>query len=216
MRSFLVKSAVFFVTFKSKPKTYKYMNNPAKCYVVQIINLIAVCFIFSAYIHAQTDRNALKLQNLENKITMAESKVAAAELKLSVADSLITSGDLRISQAEEYFAQIEEEQKKLEKEYRINSRALHKLAKSKDKETAEKAEEDLKELNTRYKEEARLQETEIKNLTRQASRARSDIDKGLDMQKTATQKLKDAHKALEIAKKNHESFAETLEGESSK
>lgn len=190
------------------------MNYPGNSKIKQLFILMAGCLMISYQIHAQTDRNELKLQNLKNKISMAESKVAAAELKLSIADSLITSGDLRISQAEENFAQIEEEQKQLEKEYRTNTKTLNKLARSKNKETAEKAEDDLKELNVRYKEEARLKATEIKNLTRVATKARSDIDKGLDMQKAATQKLKDAQKALEIANKNYETFVETSDSES--
>lgn len=192
------------------------MNYSGKGYAMHIFILIIVCSIFSVHIHGQTDRNELKLQNLKNKITMAESKVAAAELKMSVADSLITSGDLRISQAEENFARIGEDQKKLEKEYRTNIKTLRKLARSKDEETAKKAEEDLKALDDTYKENIKKHTEAIKTLTREANKAKSDVDKGLDMQRSAIVKLKDAQKALEIAKKNHEAFVSTLDSEPTK
>ena len=142
---------------------------------------------------------------------MAESKVAAAESRLATADSLITGGDVRLIEAEEDYNRIMEEKKKLGKEYKQESKALYKLAKSKDAETAKKAEDDLKDLNARHKEETKLQDMEIKNLTRTGKKARSDIDKGLDMQRAADIKLKDAQKALELAQKNYEDFVTTLE-----
>ncbi len=189
------------------------MKNSRKRCTSYISSFIISCVILSTQINAQTDRNEVKLQNLKNKIAMAESKVVTAESRLPIADSLITNGDLRIIQAEEEYDDIREEQKKLEKDYRLDSKALNKLVRSKDKETAEKAEDDLKVLKAKYKEETKLQEIKIKNLTRQASKARSDIDKGLDMQKAANIKLKDARKALELARENYEDFVNTLESE---
>ena len=189
------------------------MKKSKKRYISHISGFIISCIILSAQINAQTDRNEVKLQYLKNKIGMAEEKVVKAESRLSKADSLITNGDLIIIQAEEEYTQIGEEKKKIEKEYRQNSRALYKLARSKDEETAEKAEDDLKALNAKHKEETKLLETEIKNLTRKATRARLDIDKGLDMQRAANIKLKDAQKALELAQKNYEDFVTTLENE---
>jgi chromosome segregation ATPase len=173
-------------------------------------SLIIVCLFLSIHIHAQTDKNEIKLQNLKNKIALAESKVAAAEMKKAVSDSIINDGDTRISQAEAEYARVFDEQKKLEKEYRANSKALNKLAKSKDAETAKKAEDDLKALNLSYKEDAKSLETEIKNLTKQAARAKSDVDKGLDMQKAAIAKLKDAQKALEVARDNYEDYLKNM------
>jgi hypothetical protein len=189
------------------------MKNSSKRFMHRISILIIFFVIVGIQINAQTDRNELKLQNLKNRIAMAEAKVAAAESRLATADSLISNGDLRIIQAEEEYNLIREEQKKLEKEYRQNSKALYKLTRSKDKETADKAEDDLKVLKAEYREEAKLQETKIKNLTRQATRARSDIDKGLDMQRAANTKLKDAQKSLELARENYEAFKSTLESQ---
>jgi hypothetical protein len=189
------------------------MKNSSRLFIHFISILIISSVILGTQMNAQTDRNELKLQNLKNRIAMAEAKVAAAESRLSMADSLVTNGDLRIIQAEEEYELIRDEQKRLEKEYRQNSKALYKLTRSKDKETADKAEDDLKVLKANYKEEAKLQETKIKNLTRQATRAQSDIDKGLDMQKAANTKLKDAQKSLELALENYEAFKSTLESE---
>lgn len=176
-------------------------------------SVFVACILLSARSYAQTDRNELKLQNLKNKIAMAESKVSAAELRLLKADSLINDGDLRISQAEVEFALIGEEQKKLEKDYRTDARALQKLAKSKDNEIAGKAENDLKTLETKYREDSKIHASRIKMLTREATKAESDVGKGLDMKKTAISKLKDAQKNLELARKNYEDFAGTLESE---
>ncbi len=189
------------------------MKNSRKLCTSRVSSFIILCIIISTQINAQTGKNEVKLQNLKNKIAMAELKVVDAESKLSMADSLITNGDLSISQAEEEFARIGEEQKKLEKEYRLNSKTLNKLARSKDKEAAVKAEDDLKALNAKHKEETKLQEIKIKNLTKQAAKAKSDIDKGLDMQKTANMRLKDARKALELARENYDAFTKTLESE---
>jgi len=185
----------------------RYLN---KWHTRHTLGLIVVCVFLSFQIQAQTDKNEAKLQNLKNKIALAESNVAAAELKLSLADSLITDGDLRINLAEEEFARIGEEQKKLEKEYRTNTKALLKLTRSKDAEIDRKAEDDLKALETSYKEVTKSQAAEIKMLTKQATRAKSDVEKGLDMQKAATAKMKDARKNLELARKNYEDFANTL------
>ena len=189
------------------------MKKSRKGFICHISGLIIFCVILSAQINAQTDRNEVKLQYLKNKIAMAEAKVATAESRLSKADSLINNGDLIIIQAEEEYTQIGEEKKKIEKEYRQESKALYKLARSKDEETADKAEDDLKALKDKHKEEIKLLDTEIKNLTRKATRARSDIDKGLDMQRAANIKLKDAQKALELAQKNYEEFVNNLESE---
>lgn len=190
------------------------MNSCKKSYTKLVFILIFGFLILSFQVHTQTtDRNEIKLQNLKNKITLAESKVAAAELNLSVADSMISDGDLRISEAEEEFAQIVAEQKELEKEYRTNFKALKKLAKSKDAKTAEKAESDLKVLDTKYKTDTKSKESEIKMLTRKATRAKSDVDKGLDKQKAAIAKLKDARKTLELAQENYETFISSLESE---
>jgi chromosome segregation ATPase len=189
------------------------MKNSRKRFTHRISILIISFVILGIQINAQTDRNELRLQNLKNRVAMAEAKVAAAEARLAKADSLITNGDLRIIQAEEEYDIIREEQKKLEKEYRQNSKALYKLTRSKDKETADKAEDDLKVLKAEYREESKIQETKIKNLTRQATRARSDIDKGLDMQKAANKRLKDAQKSLELARENYEAFKSTLESQ---
>ncbi len=189
------------------------MKNSRKRYTRHIFSFIVICLILSSQINAQTDRDELKLQNLKNKIAMAEEKVAAAESRLAKADSLITSGDLRIIEAEEEYELVREEQKRLEKEYRTNSKELNKLARSKDAETAVKAKNDLKALNVKYKEESKLNETKIKNLTRNAAKARSDIDKGLDMEKDANIRLKDAQKTLELARENYEDFMNTLESE---
>ncbi|MBN2213270.1 MAG: hypothetical protein JW723_03410 [Bacteroidales bacterium] len=189
------------------------MKHIGKRHMRHASGLIFVLFMLSFQIHAQTDKNEVKLQNLKNKIFLAESNVAAAELKLARADSLVYDGDLRIDKAEEEFTRISEEQKKLEKEYRTNIRALNKLAKSKDAEIAEKAEDDLKAMETRYKEDSKSQSVKIKMLTREATKAESDIKKGLDMKKAATTKLKDARKKLEIARKNHEDFVKTLDSD---
>ena len=186
----------------------KYFN---RWHIRFTFSLFVACVFLSVRSYAQTDRNELKLQNLNNKVAMAEAKVSAAELRLSRADSMINDGDLRISQAEEEFALIGEEQKKLEKNYRTNARALQKLAKSKDNEAAEHAENELKTLDTKYREDSKIQALKIKMLKRQATRAESDVEKGLDMKKRAISKLKDAQKDLKLARKNYEDFAKTLE-----
>jgi hypothetical protein len=204
---------MFFVTFKNKSKTTREMKYFKKWHIRFTFSVFVACILLSARSYAQTDRNELKLQNLKNKIAMAESKVSAAELRLLKADSLINDGDLRISQAEEEFALIGEEQKKLEKDYRTDARALQKLAKSKDNEIAGKAENDLKTLETKYREDSKIQASRIKMLKRQATKAESDVGKGLDMKKTAISKLKDAQKDLELARKNYKDFAGTLESE---
>jgi len=197
----------------SKPIKYKKMKYLIMLNRSHLFSLMISCFIFSAQIYAQTDKNEVKLQNLKNKIAVAESNVAAAELKLSIADSLISDSDLRILHAEEEFSRIGEEQKKLEKEYNISTKTLKKLVKSKDLETAKKAEDELKALDTKYKEDTNSKAAEIKILTKRATKAKSDGEKGLDMQKSAGMKLKDAQKALDLARKNYEAFSNTLESE---
>jgi chromosome segregation ATPase len=187
------------------------MKYSKKWHIRFAYSMFVACVFLSVRGFAQTDRNELKLQNLKNKIAMAESKVSAAELRLSRADSMINDGDLRISQAEEEFTLIGEEQKKLEKDYRTDAKALQKLARSKDNEIAGKAEDDLKILETKYREDSKMQASRIKMLTRQATKAESDVEKGLDMKKSAISKLKDAQKDLELARKNYEDFAGTLE-----
>jgi hypothetical protein len=85
------------------------------------------------------------------------------------------------------------------------------MAKSKDNEAAEHAENELKTLDTKYREDSKIQALKIKMLKRQATRAESDVEKGLDMKKSAISKLKDAQKDLKLARKNYEDFAKTLE-----
>ncbi|UCH13870.1 MAG: hypothetical protein JSV22_12280 [Bacteroidales bacterium] len=189
------------------------MNKISKRHIRHISILIISCVILSTQINAQTDRNEVKLQYLKNKVVMAEAKVEDAEARLAKADSLVTNGDLIIVQAEEEYNLIGEEKKNIEKDYKQNSKALYKLSRSKDEETADKAEDELKELNAKHKEEIKLLDTKIKNLTRKAKKARYDIDKGLDMERAANIKLKDAQKALELAQENYEDFVSSLESE---
>lgn len=172
------------------------------CLIQLIIFLLALPLVSQA----QADRKEAKLQLLRDKVARAETKVAATEKKLAIADSLITYGELSIADAEEEFSRIGEEQKILEKEYKMNSKQLKKLAKSKDAEVAEKAESDLKALEKKFNADIKTYRDEIKLLTRKAARGEKDIDKGIDLEKSANQSLREALKALELAQENYEAF----------
>ncbi len=173
------------------------------CCLIQLIIFLLALPLAS---QAQTDRKEAKLQLLRDKVARAETKVAAAEKKLTIADSLITFGELSIADAEEEFSRIGEEQKMLEKEYKSNSKQLRKLTKSKDAEVAEKAESDLKALEKKFNADIKTYRDEIKQLTRKAARGEKDIDKGINLERSANQSLREALKALELAQENYEAF----------
>jgi len=181
-------------------------------YSIHLCSLIIVCFVFISQIHAQTDRNALKLESLKSKVDRAQLKVSAAELKLAVADSLITTGETNIQEAEQRFSQLGTEQKQLAKEYKANSKTLKKEAKSKDPEIAKKAIVDQKALDAQFKADSKKQTDEIKVLTKKAMKGQSDVKKGEDMEKTTLVRLKDSQNALDLAKENYQAFKMSLEG----
>ncbi len=170
----------------------------------KLIKLIMLMLVISCIGKAQTSRNEAKLQMLLDKVSRAEAKVADAERKLAIADSLITYGEQRIEVAEEEYARIEEEQKLLEKEYMSNSKQLRKLIKSGEPEIAAQAERDLKDLDALYKADSKAYDDQIKQLTREATSGEKDIDKGTELQKSASHALKEALKALELARENYE------------
>lgn len=169
-----------------------------------IIFPIVFLFLLPGTGKGQTSGNEAKLQLLQDKVTRAENKVAAAEQKMAIADSLITYGEQRIETAEEEFARIEEEHRQLEKEYFSTSKHLRKLLKSDDPEIVSQAETDLEALESKYKTDSKIYEDSIKQLEKEAARAKKDIAKGNDLQKTASHALKEAFKALEIARENYE------------
>ena len=184
--------------------------NPVPLSKQQLLGLTVV-FIFSFQIFAQTDRNEIKKAALKNKVEMAEAKVTAAERKLAIADSIYNTGEQNIYLAEEKYDSIELVQKEEEKEYNAESKNLYKLSRSKDEETAKKAEADFNALEKEYIANRKLQESEIKILTKQSTKGKSDMDKGKEMKKAASSRLKDAQEALDLARKNYDDFVASLE-----
>ena len=193
----------------------KFKNKMKKCNPVPLskkqLLCLTVVFMFSFQIFSQTDRIEAKKVALKNKVEMAEVKVKAAERKLAVADSIYNTGEENIYLAETKFDSIDLVMREEEKEYNTEIKSLYKQSRSKDEETAKKAEVDMKTLEKEYIANRKLQEAEIKTFAKQSTKGKSNMDKGKDMKKAASARLKDAQKALDLARENYDDFVASLE-----
>lgn len=171
---------------------------------ILVLSALTICICISNVLTAQTDKNELKLQKLKENVIRYEARVTAKERKMEIADSLLITGENMLFEAEDEFEEVEDEQAILDKEYKSDYKMLAKLQRSKDKETSEEAENDLKALELRYKTDTKAIDTRIKVLTRKATKGQANMAKGKEKFKAASNELKDAEEALSIARDKYE------------
>ncbi len=162
---------------------------------------------FPGIMMAQVDKKAAELKRLETGLNTAKNNVAKNERMMVVADSLVAKGTEQLNESKAENKAIASERKALDKQYASERKPLEKLTVSKDKAEATQAKADMKALDIKYKADTKALDNRMKEATKKSTTGTANVGKGKTNKKTATDGLKTAQAALDIAQEKYNTAA---------